>query len=237
MGENKWRYEDAWPLDRAKSDPLLLHSAGKAKTTAGDGSLSSLAAQIRNGRRPSSTIPLTPFPPRGPAMLRCQASARRPSGSEEVEARPDVLVYSTPPLEQDTEVPVPSRWSSTPAPAVDTDFTAKLVDVWPPTAIAQNLTEGILRARYPRLHHGAAKLLYPAQIYPNQNRSVVHEQRLLQRPPHPRRSLQQQLPALRPQPQHRRQPRLTERPCKGDNTVYHDPAHPSALVLPVVPRP
>jgi len=66
----------------------------------------------------------------------------------------DVLVFATPPLEDELEVtgPVTVRlWISSDAP--DTDFTAKLIDVYPPSAdyphgFAMNLTEGLLRVRY-----------------------------------------------------------------------------------------
>ena len=71
-----------------------------------------------------------------------------PKDQRPVEGRPDVLVYSTLPLGQDTEVTgqiaLDMQLTSS---AVGTDFAAKLVDVWP-DGFAQNLTEGILRARY-----------------------------------------------------------------------------------------
>jgi putative CocE/NonD family hydrolase len=78
--------------------------------------------------------------------------------------RDDVLVYSTPPLKQDTEVTGPVRvtlYVSTTAP--DTDFTAKLVDVFP-DGHARNLCDGILRLRY-REGVQSAKLARPGQIY------------------------------------------------------------------------
>ncbi|MFW6195187.1 MAG: CocE/NonD family hydrolase, partial [Chloroflexota bacterium] len=71
-----------------------------------------------------------------------------PKDHSEKERRADVLVYSTPPLEQDTEVTGPVSlvlWAST--SAVDTDFTGMLLDVRP-CGCAVNLTDGIVRARY-----------------------------------------------------------------------------------------
>ncbi len=71
-----------------------------------------------------------------------------PKDQRVVEKRRDVLVYSTPPLVTDTEVTGPVRlvlYAGSSAP--DTDFTAKLVDVFPDGS-ARNLTDGILRARY-----------------------------------------------------------------------------------------
>ena len=71
-----------------------------------------------------------------------------PRDQKDVETRSDVLVYSTPPLEQDLEVTGPVTLDLfAKSSAVDTDFTAKLVDVWP-NGFAQNLTEGILRASF-----------------------------------------------------------------------------------------
>jgi predicted acyl esterase len=65
-----------------------------------------------------------------------------------LEERKDVLVYTTPAFQQDFEVTGPvSLELFVSSSALDTDFTAKLVDVWP-NGFAQNLTEGILRMRY-----------------------------------------------------------------------------------------
>src|SRR5665811_2492327 len=81
-----------------------------------------------------------------------------------VEARSDVLVYSTPPLEQDLEVTGPVQLELfAKSSAVDTDFAAKLVDVGP-DGFAQNLTEGIVRARY-RSSQEKAELMNPGEIY------------------------------------------------------------------------
>ncbi|MDP6349409.1 MAG: CocE/NonD family hydrolase [Chloroflexota bacterium] len=65
-----------------------------------------------------------------------------------VEERPDVLCYTSPPLDADMEVTGPIKvtlFASSSAP--DTDFTAKLVDVYP-FGRAVNIVDGIVRARY-----------------------------------------------------------------------------------------
>ena len=78
--------------------------------------------------------------------------------------RDDVLIYSTPAFTQDTEVTGPvSLELFAKSSAVDTDFTAKLVDVGP-DGFAQNLTEGIIRARY-RDSQEKANLMNPGQVY------------------------------------------------------------------------
>ena len=109
--------------------------------------------------------PLDPTPTRGgslccdPAFMMSGAYDQRP-----IEARPDVLVYSTPELERDTEVTGPvvvTLYAS--SSAVDTDFTAKLVDV-EPCGCARNLTDGIIRARY-RKPRQPASLIQPGEVY------------------------------------------------------------------------
>jgi uncharacterized protein len=84
--------------------------------------------------------------------------------------REDVLVFQTPPLEEAVEVTgdlVARLWVSSSAP--DTDFTVKLVDVYPPSAafpegFAMNLQDGIVRMRY---RNGRRKpdLIEPGEVY------------------------------------------------------------------------
>ena len=82
-------------------------------------------------------------------MLRCNHLPPGPRDQRAVEARDDVLIYTTPAFAQDTEVTGPvSLELFAKSSAVDTDFTAKLVDVGP-DGFAQNLTEGIIRAPLP----------------------------------------------------------------------------------------
>ena len=164
MGENVWRYENSWPLDRAANTRYYLRSGGRANTLNGDGALS---LDSSNSEPPDvfAYNPLDPAPTRGgqlccdPAFMAAGAYDQRP-----VEARPDVLVYSTPPLERDTEVTGPvtvTLYAS--SSARDTDFTAKLVDV-SPDGYARNLTDGIIRARY-RSPRSSASLLQSGQVY------------------------------------------------------------------------
>ena len=83
---------------------------------------------------------------------------------ESVEIRDDVLVYSTPVLKRAVEVTGPVRahiWAS--SSAVDTDFTAKLVDV-KPNGETYALTEGIIRARF-KNGVDQPELLIPGAVY------------------------------------------------------------------------
>ena len=148
LGKNAWRTEDEWPLSRARVRRYYLHSRGKANSAYGDGWLS----EAPPGSEPFDVFlynPVDPIPTRGGAITGqldiLPAGAFDQSGIEE---RQDVLVYTTPPLSEDTEVTGPvsvALYAS--SSAQDTDFTAKLVDVGP-SGYAMNLADGIVRARY-----------------------------------------------------------------------------------------
>ena len=164
MGENTWRDEDEWPLSRAHDESYYLHSRGKANTLNGNGWLSpeppgneSQDVYVYN--------PMDPAPTRGGALAGDVAfMAPGAYDHRPIEARPDVLVYTTPVLEQATEVTGPvtvTLYAS--SSARDTDFTAKLVDV-DPDGYARNLTDGIVRARY-RIPRSRASLIEPGQVY------------------------------------------------------------------------
>src|SRR5260370_27199370 len=179
--------------------------------------------------------PGDPVPTRGGNL--CCDAVHLPAGAldqRSVESRADVLVYTTPPFKQAFEVTGPlsvELYAS--SSAVDTDFTAKLVDVWP-NGFAQNLTDGILRARY-RNSKETSELMNPGEIYKftidlwaTSNVFLAgHRLRLeLSSSNFPRfdRNMntgENQASAMRW--------------VKATNTIYHDHAHPSALALPVVP--
>jgi len=139
MGANEWRDEHEWPLARARTESLYL---------TGKGGLSKSAPK---SDEPDRYVfdPRNPVPTRGGAV--CCNPAIFPWGpldQRPVENRPDVLVYTSGALKKEMEVTGPIRvilYAATSAP--DTDFTAKLVDVFP-NGVARILTDGILRLRY-----------------------------------------------------------------------------------------
>ncbi len=99
--------------------------------------------------------PRDPAPTRGGAISSGEPVMRAGAFDQsEAATRPDVLVFATPPLDDDLEIvgPVTAQlWIASDAP--DTDFTARLIDLYPPSAdypdgFAMNLTEGLLRVRY-----------------------------------------------------------------------------------------
>jgi len=168
--------------------------------------------------------------------MRCRGDLVPPGpfDQKEAEARKDVLVFTTPALEKDLEItgPVTADLYIT-SSAVDTDFTAKLVDVWP-NGFAQNLTEGILRMRY-RDSQEKPELAKPGQTYKitvdlwaTSNVFLAgHKLRLeISSSNFPR--FDRNLNTGEEQSQATRMEKAT-------NAVLHDAEHPSALILPIVP--
>src|SRR5215469_16956162 len=165
MGANVWRDEQEWPLARAVETRYYLHSGGHANTPGGDGTLNVAVP----GMEPSDQYtydPANPVITRGGALLMAPEFRAGPFDQRTTEGREDVLVYTTPVLEQDIEVTGPilvHLWAASSAP--DTDFVARLVDVHP-DGYAQNLTDGIIRARYRHFARGEApSLIEPGKAY------------------------------------------------------------------------
>ena len=235
MGENKWRNEDVWPLQRAKETRYFLQSTGKANSAAGDGVLSTSVTH-NSGTDTFVYDPANPVPTVGGPL--CCDPLHLPAGprdQKDVEARPDVLVYSSPPLDADVEVTGPVTLDLfAKSSAVDTDFTAKLVDVWP-NGFAQNLTEGIIRARY-RQSMTTPAPIEPGKVYEYQidvwSTSNVflkgHRIRL--------EVSSSNFPRFDRNLNTGKSGADDSTFAKATNTVLHDSEHPSALILPIVPR-
>lgn len=163
MGENVWRDEYEWPLARTKYTKYYFHSDGSANSLKGDGTLSTDAPGDMEYYDTYIYDPRNPVPTKGGKRLTFFHFGG-PVDQREVEERSDVLVYTTPPLEEDLEVTGPIRVKLFAASSArDTDFTAKLVDVWP-DGKAYNLTEGIIRARY-RESETKQILIEPEKVY------------------------------------------------------------------------
>jgi putative CocE/NonD family hydrolase len=148
MGANQWREEREWPPAAAHTKSLYLDSNGRANTLEGDGLLREHLAR-RDAEDEYTYDPHDPVPTRGGAVC-CNPLVFPwgPLDQRPVEKREDVLVYSTSPLRSDLEVIGPVKVVLYVASSArDTDFTAKLVDVFP-DGVARILTDGILRLRY-----------------------------------------------------------------------------------------
>jgi putative CocE/NonD family hydrolase len=241
MGANTWRDEDDWPLARAKNTKYFLHSSGKANSLRGNGTLSTAPP---SKEPPDQYVydPANPVPTvGGPLCCEPQRWEPGPRDQRSVEAREDVLVYSTPPLAEDMEVTGPvSLELYAKSSAVDTDFTGKLVDV-SPDGFAQNLTEGILRARY-RDSRETPTLMNPGQVYKltldlwatSNVFKKGHVLRLeVSSSNFPRFDRNLNTGELRYV--ETTQPPQREQFVSATNTILHDAEHPSALILPIVP--
>jgi putative CocE/NonD family hydrolase len=161
MGANVWRDEHEWPLARANATSYYLRGRGRANSLHGDGELS----QTPPGDEPADRYDYDPADPvptvGGPSLL---AEYMGPRDRRAIERRDDVLVYSTPPLEESVEVTGPVEVDLYAATsAFDTDFTAALVDVHP-NGQAILVTQGIVRARF-RESLERPTLVEPGRIY------------------------------------------------------------------------
>jgi len=144
MGANRWVDADDWPIPATRYTKLYLHSAGRANTLYGDGTLSERAPD-------SEATDSFSYDPANPVTFITEPSFEQIGGPDDyraIERRDDVLVYTSEPVASETEMCGPIKAtlfaSST---AKDTDFTAKLLDVWP-NGFAQRLSDGMVRARF-----------------------------------------------------------------------------------------
>ncbi len=262
----RWRSETEWPLARTVWTPYYLRTNG-ALSPDPPGADDAPARFAHDPSHPVPTIagPVTGFyelVPLGPGMNpsyvppRARMRSIVPEGGahqkEEpglvgarppyppLAARSDVLVFQTPPLAEAVEVTGPitvDLWIS--SSAVDTDFTAKLLDVYPPNddypeGYHLNLVDSILRCRY-RTSFEREELLTPGEIYPIQIRLP------------PTSNLFAAGHRIRLDIASSNFPRFDVNPNTGEpvgrhthsvvahNVVYCDAAHPSHVVLPIIP--
>lgn len=234
MGTNAWRDEREWPLARTDWQRWYFHSGGSANTLRGDGTLSRAEPAEESADRftydPS-------YPVQTVGGNNCCSPHLVPWGpydQRDVEMRPDVLCYTSAPLEQDLEVTGPIEvvlYAATDGP--DTDWTGKLVDVRP-SGYAMNLCDGIIRARY-RESLTEPTPLDPGQVYRYEIDLMVtgnvflkgHRIRVeISSSNFPRydRNLNTGLPIGSGQ-----EVRVARQ------TVLHTPDYPSQIVLPVIP--
>ena len=168
MGVNQWRDEQEWPLKRARPVPYYLSSKKGANGLGGDGRLTT-RRPIIDHKDQFDYDPANPVPSMGGAVC-CspQTFPWGPKNQAAVESRRDVLVFTSDKLAGDLEVTGPVRVTLYAATsAVDTDYTAKLVDVWP-DGMTRNLCDGIMRLRYrkslEKAEFGKAGEIYKIEI-------------------------------------------------------------------------
>jgi len=145
-----------------------------------------------------------------------------------------VLVFTTPAFAKDTEVTGPvSLDLFVSSSAVDTDFTGMLVDVWP-NGFAQNLTSGILRLRY-RSSQEKAGAGESGRDVSHHSGFVGDEQCLSRWTQVATRVSSSNFPRFDRNLNTGEEQARSTRMVKATNVIYHDKAHPSALILPIVP--
>jgi putative CocE/NonD family hydrolase len=228
MGANVWRDEQEWPLARARETSWFLHSGGRANTASGNGRL---AMEAPAGDEPTDTFdfdPLNPVPSRGGAMLGPLAGVEK---QNDVEARTDVLVYSTRALTDDVEVTGPVTavlYAATSAP--NTDFTTKLVDVHA-DGTAYNVSGGIIRRAYKPTADPKTADATPIEI-PLWPTSMVfrkgHRIRL--------EISSSDFPRYDRNPNTGEPIATATKTAVAKQVIYHDAERASRLVLPIVPR-
>jgi putative CocE/NonD family hydrolase len=263
----RWRDEHEWPLARTRFTDFYLHGDGslRAAPPREERSSSTYSFDPANpvpsiGGNVSSLREVLPLPAgiadpsylgRGERTIDVMA----PGGFDQREgpdfhgcrppylplgARADVLVFQTEPLREPTEVTGPIEvhlWVAT--SAADTDFTAKLIDVYPPSpwhplGYALNLTDSIARLRY-RNGRERAEPVTPGEpvpvtitLYPTSNLFVAgHRIRLdIASSNHPRFDVNPNTG----EPLGRDRRRVV-----ADNTVFHERGRASRIVLPIIP--
>ena len=221
---NRWMSSSSWPPSEMRPVAYYLSAGGL------------LATQPPTTRNPPTSYPYdpkNPVPTRGGSNLPREGT-RGPYDQREIERRPDVLTFSTPPLEEPVAVAGNVRvrlWAS--SSARDTDFMAKLCDVYP-DGRSMLILDGAISARH-RQSCSREDFLVPGQVYEFEidlwNTALVfnrgHRIRV--------EVTSSNAPRYYPNPN-------TATPFHSDsvgviatNSIYHNAAHPSALILPVIP--
>lgn len=235
MGSGIWRDEHEWPLARTRFTPFYLDSRGQANSAAGDGEL---RAAFGKDHPPDHFTynPKTPVPTMGGAIC-CNPRLLPPGPLDQrsVEQRRDVLVYTSNPLNEETEVTGPigaTLYIAT--SANDTDFTAKLVDVFP-DGRALLVTDGVARLRY-RMSLSKPVFVKRNAIYQIHIDAGVTSWVFL-----PRHRIRLEVSSSN-FPRFDRnlnssRPNAEETVMNtASQTVFHERRYPSVLVLPVIPR-
>jgi putative CocE/NonD family hydrolase len=163
MGVNRWAHYADWPVPGTRFTPFYLSSGGHANSDRGDGRLG--AAKPSGAPLDRFTYdPENPVPSVGAHDCCGIALSAGPVDQRRVEARSDVLVYTSDFLKEPLAIAGPVRAKLQAATdGTDTDWFVKLVDVYP-NGFAMNIAEGILRARF-RQGYERMELLKPNESY------------------------------------------------------------------------
>jgi putative CocE/NonD family hydrolase len=232
MGDNAWADEAEWPIKRTQYTRYFLHSGGHANSLYGDGALSTTAPSSHESPDKFTYDPADPVPFITEPTF---AQLGGPDDYRPVERRDDVLVYTSEPVTDATLVCGPIRVQLQAASSGhDTDFTAKFLDV-SPDGFAQRLSDGVVRGRY-RDGMNRPSPLEPGKAYTYdidlwntcESFAAGHRFRVeIASSAFPKydRNLNTGEPVAG-----------ATRMVVASQTIYHDAAHLSSIVLPIVPN-
>ena len=233
MGDNVWRAEKEFPLARTSYTKYYLHASKGAQSVSGDGLLSTASPQKERADT-YDYDPASPVRTIG-GRLCCGGLPPGPFDQSPNESRSDVLVYSTPPLDRDVEVTgfiTVDLYAAT--SAADTDFTAMIVDV-DAKGYARYLGDGVIRARFRnsrekpepiepgKIYKYAIDLWATSNVFKAGHRIRVYVS-------------SSNFPRFNRNLNTGEKTFGGTRMVKARQTIYHDIEHPSAIVLPVIPR-
>jgi putative CocE/NonD family hydrolase len=168
MGDNEWRDEAHWPLQRAEEEVLFINSGSAANTPEGDG-------RLLIEKPVDSKTDIYVYDPLDPVPTPYGAQRPVPTDQRVLADRQDILVYQTEPLTERVEVtgnPRVELFASTSAP--DTDWFVRLIDV-APDGLARDISSGVMRARYrngfekPELIVPGSVVQYSIRMMPTSN--------------------------------------------------------------------
>jgi uncharacterized protein len=248
----RWRAESAWPLASTQYTNYYLQKGGTL-IEAKPAELEASSTYFYDPLDPVPTIggasffvirSVTPrrfFVPYGPQDQRESADCLFCKTTLPLATRQDVLLFQTAPLERDVEVTGPltaKLWIS--STAISTDFTAKLIDVYPPTedypeGYAMNLADGILRAHY-RNGFTRAELMKPGEVY-QLTVQLSATSNLFVKGHRIRVDISSSdYPAYDPNPNTGDPYMIGRHRVVAKNVIYHGKDRPSHIVLPVISR-
>jgi putative CocE/NonD family hydrolase len=234
MGENRWRNEQEWPLARTQYTKYYIQSGGRANSATGNGTLGT-ATPIGAATDAFTYDPLAPVPSLGGNVC-CSSVPNGARDHSRLEMREDVLVYTAPVLTEGVEVTGPIAMKLFAATtAKDTDWVARLIDVHP-DGYAQNMQDGIVRARYRAGKGKPASLLDPGKVYEYDLDLWATSNVFL--PGHRIRLeiTSSNFPRFDRNLNTGEDPATATRMEKAQQTIYHSAQYPSYIVLPIIPR-
>jgi predicted acyl esterase len=226
LGVDDWQFADEWPPTGIEYKRFYMHD---------DGTLSQWRPSYKEGSINYIYDPMDPVLTLGGRNLGLPAGQL--DQTPVVLGREDILSYTTPPLRGDTEITGPLKvYLSASSNCTDTDFTAKLIDVYP-TGELMLVADGIIRARYrnsmakPKLMSGNPHKVYEFTIDMGDICQVFKEGH----------SIRVDISSSN-FPKHDRNLNTggdlyTETSMEiAENTIYHNKKHPSFIVLPIMSK-